>query len=88
MPLPLYKEYLERVEFHVTMAIESHTTKMAKCDWYDKVRRRIFTTLSQFSDEEIEKGTKELDQSLFHRKMEKDLVEVKDTLVFFTATKL
>lgn len=88
MPLPLYTEYLERVKFDVTMAIESHTTKMAKCDWYDKVRRRIFTTLSQFSDEEIEKGTKELDQSLFHRKMEKDLVEIKDTLVFFTATKL
>ena len=88
MPLPLYKEYLERVEFDVTMAIESHTTEMAKCDWYDKVRRRIFTTLSQFSDEEIEKGTRELDQSLFYKKMEQDLVEIKDTVVFFIATKL
>lgn len=87
MPLPLYKEYLERAEFKVTMAIESHTTEMAKCKWYDKVRRRIFTTLSEFSDEEIEKGTRELDQSWFHKKKEKDLVGIKDTLVFFTATK-
>jgi hypothetical protein len=60
---------------------------MTKLDWYDRLRKRIFSTLYEFSDEQIEEGLVELDQDWFPGKEESDLVEIRDSLLFFIATK-
>ena len=81
------RSYLEKAGFHVTVTVESGITKMSKCDWYNKLRRRIFTVLHEFSDEQIEEGLQELDKESFPGKEESDTVEIRDNLAYFTATK-
>ena len=39
------------------------TFKCTKAQWYDKLRGRIFSTIELFSDEEIEEGIAELEQT-------------------------
>ena len=87
IPVEEFKEYLDRAGFKVTMTVEVGTTKMTKDDWYDKLRGRVFTTLGEFSDEDIEKGIRELNQSWFPDKGENDVIEIRDRIVIFTATK-
>ena len=82
-----FRNKLESAGFNVTMTVEVGTTKMAKRDWYDKLRRRIFTILHEFSDKQIEEGLQELDQELFPGKEESDMVEIRDSLAYFIATK-
>ena len=41
-------------------------TCMTKAEWYHKLRNRIFSYFRNFSDEEIEKGIAELEQSTFN----------------------
>lgn len=81
------KEYLDRAGFQVTVSVEVGTTNMTKHDWYDKLRRRIFTMLGEFTNEDIEKGIRELHQSWLPDKGENDVVEIRDSLAIFTATK-
>ena len=80
-------QYLERVGLQVTMTVKVGTAKMTKHDWCDKLRRRMFTILCEFTDEDIEKGIRELNQSWFPDKGENDVIEIRDRLVIFTATK-
>ena len=82
-----FETSLTRAGFTVTMTIETGLSRMTKREWYGKLRGRIFTVLSEFSDKEIEDGIKELDQEWFPEKTEDDSVEIKDNLVCFTATK-
>lgn len=82
-----FKYYLESAGFDITLTVEVGVTKMAKCDWYDKLQRRMFTTLCEFSDEQIEEGLKELDKEVFPGKRESDIVEIRDTIAYFTAAK-
>ena len=82
-----FKEYLDRAGFNVRMTTEVGTIKMTKHDWYGKLRNRVFSTLYEFSDEEIEEGLKELDQDWFPGKEESDVVDIRDSLVFYIATK-
>ena len=81
------RNYLEKSGFNVTLSVEVGTTKMAKHVWYDKLRRRIFTILYEFSDEQIEEGLKELDKEIFPGKEESDIVEIRDSLAYFIAIK-
>ena len=60
---------------------------MTKLDWYDRLRKRVFSTLYEFSDEQIEEGLNELDREWFPGKEDSDLVEISDSLVFYIATK-
>ena len=83
-----YKDHLERAGFHVTLTVETGISKMMKRDWYDKLRNRIFTVLSELSDEEIEEGIREVDQEWFRDKKDNDVIEIRDNLVYFTASKL
>ena len=82
-----FQVYLEKAGFNVKMSTEVGTVMMTKLDWYDRLRKRVFSTLYEFSDEQIEEGLKELDQEWFPGKEESDLVEIRDSLVFYTATK-
>ena len=82
-----FKNYLENAGFKLMVALEVGTTLMTKHDWYDKMRRRVFTVLSEFSDEEIEEGIQELDQEWLPDKKQSDIVEIKDCLEFHCATK-
>ena len=82
-----FKNYLENAGFKLMVALEVGTTLMTKRDWYDKMRRRVFTVLSEFSDEEIEEGIQELDQEWLPDKKQSDIVEIKDCLEFHCATK-
>ena len=82
-----FKLDLASAGFKVSLTVEVGVTKMTKCDWYNKLRRRIFTTLSELSDEEIEDGIKELDREWYPDKKESDVVEIRDTVGFYTATK-
>ena len=83
----VFKQYLAGAGFKFSLTVEVGVTKMTKCDWYNKLRRRVFTTLSEFSDEEIEDGIKELDREWYPDKKESDVVEIRDSLGFYTATK-
>ena len=69
------------------MSTEIGTVEMTKLDWYDRLRKSVFSTLYEFSDEQIEEGLRELDQEWFPEKEESDLVEIKDNVVFYIATK-
>ena len=82
-----FRSYLEKAEFDITVTVEVGISKMAKGEWYDKLRRRIFTILHEFSDEQIEEGLKELDQEWFPGAKESDIVEIKDNIAYFAATK-
>ena len=82
-----FKEMLEKAGFTVKLVQESYAIPMTKKEWYDKLRRRIFSTLYSFSDEEIEEGLKELDRNWFPDTTDLDIVDIKDTMVFYNATK-
>ena len=82
-----FKNYLEDAGFKLMMVLEVGTAKMTKSDWYDKLRKRAFTVLSEFSDEEIEEGIQELDQKWLPNKKQSDVVEIRDCLTFHCATK-
>ena len=82
-----FRSYLEKAGFNVTVTVECGVTMMSKCDWYDKLRRRIFTALHEFTDDQIEEGLQELDKGWFAGKEESDAVEITDNLAYFTATK-
>ena len=82
-----FQIYLEKAGFNVKVSIEVGTVEMTKLDWYDRLRRRIFSTLYDFSDKQIEDGLRELNREWFPEKEETDLVEIRDSLVFCVATK-
>ena len=83
----VFKQFLESAGFKVSLTVEVGVTKMTKHDWYDKLRRRIFTYLSEFSEKEIEEGIRELDREWCPEKKESDIIEIEDSLGYFTATK-
>ena len=81
------RTYLEDAGFKLTMFSEVGTAEMTKSDWYNKLRRRVFTVLSEFSDEEIEEGIQELDQEWLPDKKQSDVVEIKDCMDICCAAK-
>ena len=81
-----FRVYLEKAGFNVRMSSEVSTIEMTKLDWYDRLRKRVFSTLYEFSDDQIEEGLAELDQEWFPGKVESDMVEIRDSLVFYIAT--
>ena len=78
---------LEQAGFNIQMFSEMHIVEMTKVQWYDKLRRRIFSTMADMSDEQIEEGLKELDQDWFLGKQDFDTVEINDCLLFYVVTK-
>ena len=82
-----FQVYLEKAGFNIRTSTEVGTVKMTKLDWYGRLRKRIFSTQHEFSDEQIEEGLLELDQEWFPGKEESDLVEIRDSLLFYIATK-
>ena len=83
----VFKEGLERAGFNVTLTSEVYRVVMTKEEWYNKLRGRIFSTLYEFSNEEIEKGLKELDRDWFPDKNDTNFVDINDTLAYYHATK-
>ena len=83
-----FKEYLVKAGFNVQVMTEVGTVKMTKGDWYHRLRKRVFSTLYEFSDEQIEEGLKELDRDWFPGKKDTDIVVISDTLQFYVAMKL
>ena len=85
----LLKEMLEKAGLSVKVVQESYTVSMTKGEWYSKIRGRIFSTLHSFSDEdiELEKGLEELDRNCFPNASDSDIVDIKDTLLFYSCTK-
>ena len=81
------KAFLEQAGFSIQIFSEKHTVEMTKVEWYDKLRRRVFSPLDDFSDEQIEAGLKELDQGCFLGKQDSDTVEIEDCLLFYVVTK-
>lgn len=83
----VFQTFLKQAGFKVTVATEVYTIPMTKGEWYSKLRGRVFTVLYEFSDEEIEEGLKDLDREWFPGKKESDVIEIKDTVLFYMATK-
>ena len=81
------KMQLEEAGFTVEKVTEVGTVKMTKLDWYNRLRKRVFSTLYEFSDEQIEEGLLELDREWFPGKGESDLVEIRDSITIYIATK-
>ena len=82
------KANLQKAGFSVQIFLFKYTTEMTKGEWYDKVRRRIFSVLHDQSDEQIEDGLKEVDREWFPAQKNTDTVEVVDTLLLYIATKI
>ena len=82
-----FKSSLVNAGFNVQMVQEVGVTKMTKHEWYDKLRKRMFTILYEFSDEQIEEGLKELDRDWFPGKEDSDVVDIRDSLQFYIASK-
>ena len=83
-----FKEMLEKAGFTVRIVQESYFIPMTKGEWYNKLRGRVFSTLYEFSDGEIEEGLKEIDRKWFPNTRDCDVVDIKDTLVYYHATKI
>ena len=83
-----YRDQLERAGFQVTLSVETGASTMTKREWYDKLRKRMFTVMSGLSDEEIEEGIREVDREWFCDKEDGDNIEIKDTLVYFVGLKV
>lgn len=57
----LYVDSFNQAGFSTTIDRRDYTTKGTKKFWYDLIRNRMFSTLRDFTDAEIEDGIKELD---------------------------
>ena len=82
-----FKEPMLNAGFKVQITREVRMIRMTKGEWYDKLRKRIFSFLYDFTDKEIEEGLKELDREQFPGKEHSDTIDIKDTIVFLDATK-
>ena len=82
-----FKEMLEKAGFTVKLVQESYTVPMTKMEWYNKLRKRVFSSQYSFSDKEIEEGLEELDRNWFPDTTDFDIVDIKDTVVLYNVTK-
>ena len=57
----LYVDSFNQAGFSTTIDRRDYTTKGTKKFWYDLIRNRMFSTLRDFTDAEIEDGIKELE---------------------------
>ena len=99
-PLPLWKEaykkrsqaqslnktieYLEAVGFTVVKSEEIHEYVLNKEKYFYKIRRRAYTVLEFFTDEEIEAGIIEMNEAFFK---DSDTVNIKDCCVIVCGEK-
>ncbi|MDD2829165.1 MAG: class I SAM-dependent methyltransferase [Sulfuricurvum sp.] len=81
-PFSLLQKELEHAGFRVNILSDAHTFQLSKEDWFTMLRYRFMSDLSDFSDEEIDEGIKEID--LLYSDA---YLEIKDYLLFITATK-
>ena len=81
------KPNLQEAGFNVQILSDKYTAEMTKGELYNKFRRRVFSTMHDQSDEEIEGGLKELDRDQFPGQKNSDPVKVVDTVLVYIATK-
>ena len=81
------KPNLQEAGFSVQILSDKYTVEMTKGELYNKFRRRIFSTMHDQSDEQIEDGLKEMDREWFPDLKNSDTVEVVDTFFVYIATK-
>ena len=72
--------------FKVQITSEVRMIEMTKGEWYGKLRKRIFSFLYEFTDQDIEEGLKELERDQFPGKENSDMINIKGTIVFIDAT--
>lgn len=77
-------DVFEEAGFKVTVEIVYYETKVTRKFWNEFLRNRVYSTLANFTDEEIEKGIKELDSKYGS---DSDL-PILDDETFVLATKL
>jgi trans-aconitate methyltransferase len=82
-PLSLLIEELEHVGFSVDVLSDTHTFELTKENWFSMLRHRFMSDLSNFSDKAIEEGIREIDSHY-----PRSVLEIKDHLLFITATKV
>lgn len=82
-PLILLQEELQCAGFEVEVFSDTHIFELSKEDWFSMLRLRFMSDLSDFSDDAIEEGIREID-SLYPN----SALEIRDHLLFITATKL
>lgn len=78
----LFESQLKACGFSVKTAHRSHTFTLPKKSWYEMLRHRFMSDLSIFSDEEIEAGIVEIEQTY-----PEEIINIIDNLIFITATK-
>jgi SAM-dependent methyltransferase len=79
----LYVDCFNQAGFATTIDKPNYVTKVSKNFWYGFIRNRMFSTLRDFTDEELEEGIKEL-ESLYPLQDDLPLI---DHEVFIVAKK-
>lgn len=74
---------LKLTHFHIKVTKEIRAIKIPKLQWYKSLRERFMSHLSNFSNDEIEIGIKELEEKF----KDKKTIDVVDTIIFILLTK-
>lgn len=82
MPWEMIEQNLVQAGFKVKRTDEHYTLRINKMQWYDTIRKRIYSTLNDYTDEEIEAGIKELEDTRFK---DFETLETQDTLTVLSA---
>jgi len=78
----LFESELTKIGFNIHTEQRSHTFTLPKKTWFEMLRHRFMSDIAPFSDEEIEKGIREIDADY-----PEDTVDIIDHLIFITASK-
>ena len=74
---------LENAGFRVKVQIRPYFLKLDKTCWFEKIRQRFMSNLTNFNDEELEQGLRELEEKY----KAKETLDFADRLVFIVGTK-
>ncbi|NOX15704.1 MAG: class I SAM-dependent methyltransferase [Epsilonproteobacteria bacterium] len=82
---PPYKVFVDELKdagFKVNVKFYSYHFDLNAEVWYSMIRKRFMSTLGKFSCEEIEEGIDEIRNSV-----KSDVINIKDDIIFITASK-
>ena len=79
---------LKSCGFSVVSSESELVLRLTKKEWYDKIRKRIFSPFTPLSADEIEEGIQEVDKTLLCNAKQDEAVEMTHNLQCIVATKL
>jgi hypothetical protein len=82
-PYETFTDELKRASFSVDVKIDSYCFFLDKAIWFNMLRKRFMSDLGKFTDEEIENGIKEIENSVINSNQ----IKIEDEVIFIVASK-